>query len=668
MCGIAGIVSRSGTIELEYVRRMTALLRHRGPDGEGFAVFPTASAAPFLYGGPDTPQEVWESDLAYTPRPTHGGEQRGQLLLGHRRLAILDPTPSGHQPMCDPTGRYWIVYNGEIYNFEEIRSDLAARGHCFMSDNDTEVLLRAYAEWGEKCLERLNGMWGFVVYDVVAKRLFAARDRFGVKPLYFTATSEVFGFASEIKPLLASGVVSRRVNEDRLYDYLVHALTDHTCDTFFQGVQQLPAGHYLVLDIERWGVSTSCYYRLAPVEARQQINDRDQAALGVRTLLTDAVRLRMVSDVPLGVTLSGGLDSTAVACLKHIVADSNVRCPDHQKTFSILYGEESYDETPYIDEIVQQIGSHHEYGQVSGATLAEDLTKMLWHLEEPVGKVGVYSQWQVFRMVARAGVKVTLDGQGGDEVFGGYHGYYHDYYRQLLRRGRVGRWSYELGCLALKQGFAKLLPHLPSPADIQNRIGRRAGRSATTDDPPFAWLSRDFWRRHRNPEATAPRGAQMSGFDALTASTFRSLTVVTLPTSLRISDRNSMAHSVESRMPFLDYRLVEYGYGLPDSMKIHNAQTKFVLREAMRGILPERVRTRQDKTGFWMVQSEWLRQPNLKGILTELAGSSSLKARPYFNGAACGDDLVALVERGEYHASWRWANAELWLREFIDSK
>jgi asparagine synthase (glutamine-hydrolysing) len=475
MCGIAGIACKTGAIPAAVIQAMTKMLRHRGPDDEGYVWLRTLEAPAEIAGGPETPAAVWHSPSAFAPEKTieEAKNSAAQVVLGHRRLAILDLTSSGHQPMCDPTARYWIVHNGEIYNFQEIRQRLRARDSQFVSDTDTEVVLYAYQAWGKECLDQFNGMWAFAILDRPQNELFLARDRFGVKPLYYVFNGRYFAFASEIKALAASGIFERRAEEAQLLHFLATGLTDHAEQTLFAGIRRLPAGHWLRLNLRRWELDIKPYYelpaRLAPLVA-PCAEEEEETARMLLALLADSVALRLTSDVPVGTCLSGGLDSSSLACLMHRLNSRAPRCPDYQRTFSAVYGSHQYDESHYIEQVVRSIRSNHFYTTVTRADFSRDLLRFVWHQEEPFDKLGVYAQWQVYKLVRESGVKVTLDGQGGDELFAGYEVYFSDYYQSLLSQRRYGDWLRELLGFACHHGPLEAKTFLPS----WRRLLRRA--------------------------------------------------------------------------------------------------------------------------------------------------------------------------------------------------
>ncbi len=441
MCGISGIIS-STLLPKHLLQTMTDCIRHRGPDDEGFVFWSRSGDEVILRGGHDTPDAVFIADLPYTPSSRDGHETTFFLGLGHRRLSILDLSPLGHQPMCTQDGRYWIVFNGEVYNYIELRSELEKLGHTFISRTDTEVILAAYAQWGEGCLSRFNGMWAFAIYDCKARTLFLARDRFGVKPLYYwTSPDGFFAFASEIKQFTVLPGWQAKLNGQRTYDYLVFGITDHTEETMFSGVFQLRPGHCVTLAVDDGSVvspgkslSTRAWYELRP---RPFAGSFDDAAREFRDLFEQSISLRLRADVPVGSCLSGGLDSSSIVCvLNEFLRKQGVQ--SLQKTFSACSDVDRFDERKWIDLVVGKTGVDAHYVYPALDRLFEESPAITWHQDEPFGSTSIYAQWCVFRLAAQNGVKVMLDGQGADEQLCGYHIYFGPHLASQLKRMRLG--------------------------------------------------------------------------------------------------------------------------------------------------------------------------------------------------------------------------------------
>ncbi|PYQ45092.1 MAG: asparagine synthase (glutamine-hydrolyzing) [Acidobacteria bacterium] len=641
MCGIAGVVAPSAAL-LRPLPAMLAALRHRGPDDEGYVIVESGSRRARAHRGRDT-----VDGLRYPPFPAElpAGADLG---LGHRRLAILDLSSAGHGPMPSADGHRWITYNGEIYNYLELREELKGLGHSFASATDTEVILAAWQEWGPECLPRFNGMWAFALYDGKRNVLFCARDRFGVKPLHYHAAGGLFAFASEIKGLLAHPAVPRRPRESALHAFLVAGALHEDAETFYGGIHTLAAGHHLTLDLPSRSLEIHRWYTLPDVP------ERPEAAREIGDLLADSVRLRLRSDVDVGTCLSGGLDSSSIVALSARLREGN----RGRRSFSIVYADPGLDESVHIDTVVSATGVEPGRSTPTSADLLRDLPALVRHQDEPFPSASVYSQWRVMALAREARVPVLLDGQGADEVLAGYHYHYGPYLagvaarrgvaaalREAARARRAtGRpWSFFLGLLAYHS--------VPLPAAVR-ALAVRAQASQGRVPPEL--MTRELRAHGRaSSERHQPRTDLRCELRAGLGST-------SLPPLLRYEDRNSMAFSVEARTPFLDYRLVERAAALPDSELIHDGWTKAVLREAMKGIVPDSVRCRRDKLGFATPERRWLREiaPEVRAWL----GSAS-RLRDRLDGDALRSWLAGSdTELSRRPGLWRLVSAELWLR------
>lgn len=621
MCGIAGIYSPKVKMDKESVMRMTKVLSHRGMDDEGF------------YFGED-------------------------IILGHRRLSIIDLSADGHQPMSNEDGSVWITYNGEVYNYVELMAELKARGHIFKSRTDTEVIIHAYEEWGDGCLSRFNGMFSFAVWDGRAGRLFCARDRFGIKPFYYFYDGTRFIFASEIKALFEDRSIERRPNNQIVYDFLVQAYLDHTDETFFEGIKQIPPSHCLIindkeLEIKRW-------WDIEQEKKTGFLSDEEFASR-FYDLFEDAIRLRLRSDVPVGTCLSGGLDSSSIVCVTNrLMFDRGEKYDvgNRQKTFSSCFAIPEYDERGYINTILEQTGAEANFVFPAGDELFNIISNIIWHQDEPFASTSIVAQWYVMRDASKK-VKVLLDGQGSDELLAGYHGYFGAFYSDLLEGFRLVRLLREL--IYYKINHNKFQPYVFSniarsfmPSYLVYFLRRRIKGD-------IGWLDNDFQKKYKRNF-----GFQEKFSCHLDNMLYNVLTKYGLPALLHYEDRNSMAFSVEARVPFLDYRLVEFAFSLPADQKIRDGTTKIVLRNAMKDILPEEVRTRQDKMGFVTPEDIWFRT-SAKDNIMEIINSRSFKERGYLSAAQVRKEFDSHC-KGEKNISndiWRWVNLELWFRQFF---
>jgi asparagine synthase (glutamine-hydrolysing) len=624
LCGLFG------SIGLAPDQARIDVIAHRGPDGRGWKEF----ASPC-----------------------------GPVALGHRRLAIIDVTDAGLQPMPDTSGRYHLVFNGEIYNYLELREELRAKGEIFNSDSDSEVLLRCYMLWGEDCLSRLRGMFAFLIWDDRDKRLFAARDRFGIKPLYVAMTDRNVGFASEIKQLLGLPGVTGRMNIPRVHDFLGNGITDHTEETLFEGVMQLRGGECIAVETQS-GRLASNIRRWYPVGGKTISLSEKEAAERFRDLLHDAVRLHLRSDVTVGSCLSGGLDSSSIVCLMAGLMPPGQRV----NTVSACYTDKSVDEKPFMDAIVAHANTEPHFIFPKAEDVFQKASDITWHQDEPFGSTSIFAQWCVFEEASRAGVKVMLDGQGADEQLAGYHGGFHYYMAALTRQGRFAQLARTMmerkryhGTPIVNQLKMQMMPLVP--ASLASVL-RRKRQQLTQHD----WLGSDILKTHGNPDGAMAVATRRMGLAHPTdlnslclAMTFAS----NLQMLLHWEDRNSMAHSIEARVPFLDHPLVEFSLSLGNEHKIVGGDTKRVLRRAVANILPEPVLERRDKLGFATPEQAWFRGP-LRGLIHD-GVEATLQRYPGLMHAqgvrALRDDMLE-GRRPVDFTLWRIVNLGLWGERF----
>jgi asparagine synthase (glutamine-hydrolysing) len=640
MCGIAGIASPRPA-DLRHVRAMCTALRHRGPDDEGYVLADSSRGLAWPFSGADTAPGIAD------PRLTDELPAGADVALGNRRLAILDLSPAGHGPMASADGHLWLTYNGEIFNYVELRSELAALGHSFRSGSDTEVLLAAWAQWGPACLARLNGMWAFAILDLRERRLFCARDRFGVKPFHYAWDGERLAFASEVGALRCVPGVGGAPRVDVMAAFLAGGAVDEGDDTFVAGITRLGGGSHLTLDLRSRRLALERWYELPDPEP--QAADPD----ALRDLLEDAVRIRLRSDVPVGTCLSGGLDSSSIVALT-----ARTRAGDKGRlAFSVVYGDEGIDESPYVDSVVEATGAESHRTTPEPADLVADLADLVARQGEPFPGPGVYSQYRVMKLAREHGVTVLLDGQGADEVLAGYHYHFGPYLAELARTRGIPAALAAAGRLAevTRRPRSFLLGlagfhALPLPEVVRARARRRF---STLGLVPREALEPEAARLLPPAGRHVARGRLQ---DELRANVLRT----SLPALLRYEDRNSMAFSVEARTPFLDYRVVEMARGWAASDLVQDGWSKAVLRKAMAGVLPESVRLRRDKLGFASPERRFLLA--LAPQLREALGASSRLA-PWIRRAAREAWLAEADERlVRRPGMWRLLSAELWLR------
>lgn len=619
------------------VSTLLCRLKHRGPDDQGYLLFSSDGAKV---------GHTW---------PYQNGVA-GVVLL-HRRLSILDMSENGWQPMVSTDGRYYIVFNGEIYNYLELRQELHALGYQFRSHSDTEVLLAAYAQWGSQALVRLIGMFSFAVLDTRARRLFLARDVFGIKPLYYAFGPDGFAFASEIKALLELPWVSRRVNPDRLYLYLRFGATDHGSETLFTDIRQLPPAHYLEVSLDApWPVRPVRYWQ---VDLSQRLElSFEEAAERLRELFLESVRLHLRSDVPVGAALSGGIDSSSIVMAMRYLQGKNLEL----HTFSYVPDDPAISEERWVDLVGHAAGAVRHKVRISADECLADLERLVKVQDEPFGSTSIYAQYRVFGLASEFGIKVMLDGQGADELLGGYRYYIAARLASLLRQGRwvdAGRFLRS----ASKWPGTGMPWLLFTAADflIPQRLQAPARRWIGKDlSPP--WLN-ITWFMERGVVPKSLRNTH--GKEVLREDLFRTLSETSLPHLLRYEDHNSMAFSIESRVPFLTPELVKFGLSLPEEYIVSpDGVSKALFRRAMRGIVPDAILDRKDKIGFATPERDWLTalrpwvERTLKGRAAALI--------PVLNAKEVEREWEEILQgRKPFDwRAWRWLNLIEWTRLF----
>ncbi|OKH13841.1 asparagine synthase (glutamine-hydrolyzing) [[Limnothrix rosea] IAM M-220] len=575
MCGLSGIWNRErNPVERSLLDSFTNVVAHRGPDDSGY---------------------YFEDDFG--------------LGLGHRRLSIIDLSSAAHQPMSSHDQQCWLVYNGEIYNYLELTAELIELGCHFRSHSDTEMILAAYQTWGYDCLNRFNGMFAFLLWDRSKQVLWAARDRFGIKPLYvFERSPNMIAFASEIKQFTVLPSWQAQSNPQRCYEFLAYGILDHTNETMFQNVWQLQGGQYLTLNcnpqahdfgktvVKQWYELPSSPTVTMSMDAAQQ---------HFRELLQDSVRLRLRADVTVGSCLSGGLDSSSLVCVSDLLRRELSEAQPFQ-TFSSCFEDLRYDERKYVTTVVEQTQVQPHFVFPNAHEVFAQLDHLTWQQDEPFGSSSVFAQWCIFRQAGKSGIKVMLDGQGADELLAGYTKFYPALFAGLLTSYQWGTLIHEILTCQRYQNITEIQRMIEPllPKWIRQSLRRLLGYASETATPN--WLNGSY--------------LMSLGVDPLVSATVAiatpksihelskiQLRASSIPMLLHWEDRSSMAHSVESRVPFLDYQLVEFAYTLDDTLKIRQGQTKAILRESMRHILPESIRTRQDKMGFVTPELQWMR-------------------------------------------------------------
>lgn len=636
MCGISGVYCYENALDkAENLIKMHSALWHRGPDDDGF-LFYRRDANRLIV------DEIPPADEAF------------EIALAHRRLSIIDLSSAGHQPMRNEDGSLWLVYNGEIFNYIELRAELIALGHTFASQTDSEVILHAYEQWGKECLNRFNGMWAFALLDVRDNSLFCARDRFGIKPFYYAESGDRFYFASELKALLAVPSISTELSDRKVYRYLMWGVVDDDEQTLINSIKRIRPGYSLL--VSNSGIREQRYYELKtkvyPVAHSEKENEEK-----FRELFDSAVQLRLRSDVPIGTCLSGGLDSSLIlATIRKLLGPQQ-----ELSTFSAIFEGEAVDESKYARIMIEAVAARPHFTTPTGADLLRDLDDLIYCQDEPFWSTSAYNHWRVMKLAREAGVKVLLDGQGGDELLAGYDYYYWEFFLHLFKQKKLTTLRQEMAAARRIQGFS---------------LGRQISH-ALSRTLPSSW--RTLLQRHLNftekavidqrffKDKSIQKEYADICHDQVLNRNFHDF-FYSLPYLLRLEDRNSMAFSIESRVPFLDYRLVEFLLTVPAEQKIKNGRTKYLLRKSFANRLPSAILDRTDKIGFFTPEQKWLRN-ELAEPLNDTFQSQRFRERGFYDYPK----LLAYVknfQRGEAnnsHILWRWFNLEKWL-ELVEKR
>ncbi len=629
MCGLAAVLALHGNrVPAALCDHFDAALAHRGPDASGLAIY--------LRDG------------------TSCAPDAAEIALVHRRLSIIDLDARANQPMGSPDGRYVVIFNGEIYNYVELRQELTGEGHGFQTTSDTEVLLAAFATWGEKALTRFVGMFAFVLLDRQRRELFLARDPFGIKPLFWAKGSAQIAIASEIGPLLDVPGVGRQIDHARTCLFLSAGQTDESERTMFAGVRSLPAGTFARVSLEAPRVTPVRYWRptVAPYERAPAVAARD-----VREAFIDSVKLHLRSDVPTGIALSGGIDSSSIlACARHVGGPAI-----DLRTFSFAATGSEVDETPFIECAAHAVGAQSHMERIEPDEIVTDIDRLIAVQGEPFGSLSMYAQHRVMGLARRHGIKVILDGQGADELFAGYRPYLARRLTELLASFRLPQaLRFMRAMLSLPGVRPVLIAQALEPFVSPRMRGLARGLVGRPLLPP--WIDAR-WFGERSAFETARGLARSRHFfhDALV----QGLTETVLPALLRYGDRNSMAFSIESRVPFLTPALADLAYSLPAQDLVDcRATSKAVLRAAMRGIVPDPILDRRDKIAFSTPDRMWARA--LQPWFARTLSSDAARALPWLRADVA---LQALEQRTSQSVAfgfdlWRTVNVVRWVERF----
>lgn len=608
MCGISGIINfNQQEVQEDDLRLMMYNIKHRGPDDEGIYI-------------------------------------HNDVGLGFVRLSILDLSSAGHQPMFSNDGRFVIIYNGEVYNYIEIRDELKEK-YEFKTGTDTEVILAAYQEWGEECLNKFNGMFAFVIYDTKTKEIFGARDRFGIKPFYYYQDQNKLIFASEIKSILPL-LNNREVNDKVVYNYLLFNRTDHSEETFFKDIKKLKHGYSFKISNDKF--SQNRWYNLSEKIAKNKYF----SAEAYRELFKDSLKLRLRADVPIGVSLSGGIDSSSIVA--SLIKDFDLL---ELNTFSAVFDKsEESDESEFVDEFRPMVKNMY-FTSPDSDSFFEDFEIFIDAHNEPIADTGPYIQFKVMEL-ASGFVTVTLDGQGADEQLAGYHYFFGSYYIELIKKLKLFKFLGENIQYLTKHKSSDALKYFIYyllPSSFQNKISSQI----------YPSISSSFFNSHKDNQEINKMLYDPKNLNDLLVRHFE----YKLEHLLKWDDLNSMHFSIESRVPFLDHRLVEATLSTPSYQKISKGETKHILREALKDILPEKITQRRDKKGFTNPREKWFRTEKFRDYIFELINSDSFKNRGYFDSKIANKQYKLHLE-GKIDVSkeiWKWVNLEIWFRKFIDN-
>lgn len=620
MCGISGIFCQNNNnIDQSLLLKMTDLIKHRGPDDEGYCLVSSEQRKPFAFAGKDTIDEIKAS---YPQLPQ---QINANLAMGFRRLSILDLSAAGHQPMLSANKSIAIVFNGEIYNYLELKTELEQHGYQFLTHTDTEVIINAYQHWGTDCQKRFIGMWSFALYDIKNEMLFCSRDRYGIKPFYYTSDGNTLYFGSELKQLLVCPI-----NKDLNYPMIwrsmkINALLAYGEETFFKNIKALKPSHFLI--VTKNDVRTHQYAELDVSSFEQSKLSFPEAVEQYQSLFLDSIKLQMRSDVEVGSCLSGGMDSSAIVCSAAKLSGKPFQ------TFSSYYGEDpALDERQWIKLVADKANAVSNLVSPTADKTIEWFEKATWHNDLPVG-AGFVSQYAVMQLAKAKGIKVLLDGQGSDELTAGYNHSFYRYFADLLRQGKLMQMDSQMHRYFKGKSLGTVLSSIPKifmsamfSENLLYNIEFSFYRFEPFNDCFHNLVNKQLSsRKQLLTEIKDLPTSRLSNF------LYNMMQSTSIQTLLHYEDRMAMAHGVESRVPFLDHRLVQFAFSMPSPYKINPPIGKYVHREAMKDIIPSEIYHRKDKAIFSSpFYSSWL-----KGILSDyvsdIFASLEFKQRGIYN-------------------------------------
>lgn len=585
MCGIVGIILKQPVdFDLkEKIKILSQAIAHRGPDGEGFLLANEQDTHPYFNS---LSSNYSSNDLPFIPsQHISHSPSNSFLAFGHRRLSIIDLSETGHQPMCTIDANLWITYNGEIYNYIELKNELKKLGSVFYTESDTEVILNAYKQWGQKCVEKFNGMWAFCIYDVSRQLCFASRDRFGVKPFYYVNNSSFFSFASEQKAFVKSGLISAKINTKALHNYLVNDLIENETDNFFEGITELFPGNSLVFDLKTKKINITNYYQL-----QNQLNlsndhlSESELIEKINFTFENAVKLRLRSDVEVGTCLSGGIDSSALAVTMAAFTNKPVHC------FTAIFKNESINEEAFADTVSKKINGSHFKVEPTFDGFLNEVNDLIYSQDVPIWSTSTYAQHKVMQLAQQHRIKVVLDGQGADELFAGYHHHFLAMWNNLTSNHKYSK--------ALKEiNAAKKSIQNPFQFFVKERIKQKHNFNTPVLKQVF---NTDFINSDHIKN-------QSVYFNDINKQLLNDIYETRLKSFLKCEDRCGMWHSVESRTPFADdVELINLMFSFNGNKKIKNGVSKYLLREALKTKLPSQIYNRYDKKGFETPMNKWM--------------------------------------------------------------
>ena len=653
MCGIAGIIKldRDDSYNItEKIVSMADTIRHRGPDDEGYVLFSNKISTSFA--GKDTPEAVLNHKAIYTPsKRMDAAHDEYQVAFAHRRLAIIDLSPFGHQPYCDEGKKVWITYNGEIYNYIELREELKAMGYIFITNTDVEVLCKAYSAWGMDCVHHFNGMWAFVLYDLKKNIIFGSRDRTGVKPLYYRIHPKCFVFGSEQKALLQAPYAKKLINHDAVFDFFIFNTLETNPEGMFKGIIELIPSHSFSLSLSSKEFKTWKYFS-PKINLSSKKGKTDlfiEHCKKTNELIFDAVKLRLRSDVPVGACLSGGIDSSSIVCIINELEKLKENKPSGLKrpVFTSCFDDPVFDESKWAGKVARFVHAEWHKTYPSEKGLLSDLEELTYCQDIPFRSTSTYAQFRVMKLASDNGIKVMLDGQGADEMFGGYKPHFGALllnaikqmrYKKVLKQIKGYDENFSAGMFLrnhyLKHILSKKLPSLVRKNAMTHYYNE------------LHYLAPDFIETYKERFASQQREVYGNSLNRMLSYEYSNHPLKEL---LKCEDRCSMWHSIESRTPFADdLPLMQYLFSVQENYKLYNGESKSILRHAMEGILPDEIRNRRDKMGYLTPNNLWISQ--LKDFFI-----------PYFKDDKSGilntrlilKDFNNLFERGQEMEDYR---------------